>query len=110
MTQQRRTSLPASSELFRTTKPSPVDVVFEQVPPPAAPPVPTGRRRHEEKITVYCSAEELLALERARLQIRAEYGLGVDRGRVVREALSLVLADLDANGADSELIRRLRES
>ena len=59
---------------------------------------------------MYCSGEELLALERARLLLRAEYGMAVDRGRVVREALALVLADLEANGADSELISRLRRT
>jgi hypothetical protein len=31
----------------------------------------------------------------------------VDRGRIVREALAVVLADLDANGAESVLVRRL---
>lgn len=42
---------------------------------------PSGRQRHEEKITVYVSEEELLALEQTRLVLRAEYGLSVDRGR-----------------------------
>ena len=72
--------------------------------------LPTGRERHEEKITVYCSGEELVDLETARLQLRAEHGLAVDRGRIVREALAVVLADLDAKGESSILVRRLRES
>jgi hypothetical protein len=71
---------------------------------------PSGRERHEEKITVYCSPEELLDLETARLQLRAEHGLAVDRGRIVREALAVLLADLAANGEASVLVRRLRES
>ena len=70
---------------------------------------PTGRERHEEKITVYCSAEELLDLESARLQLRAEHGMAVDRGRIVREAVAMVLADLRALGESSILVRRLRE-
>jgi hypothetical protein len=70
---------------------------------------PTGRERHEEKITVYVSAAELVDLERARLVLRAEHGLAVDRGRIVREALAVVLADLDAKEHDSILVRRLRE-
>jgi hypothetical protein len=113
VSQQRRASLPGASELFRTTTAAP-DLV--PAPPSREPDAgenrrsPSGRKRHEEKITVYCSAEELLALERARLALRAEYGLAVDRGRVVREALALVLADLERNGADSELIRRLQQS
>ena len=31
---------------------------------------PTGRERHDEKITVYCSPEELLQIEHARLTLR----------------------------------------
>ena len=38
--------------------------------------------RHDEKITVYISKEELLALETARLTLRG-HGLAVDRGRIV---------------------------
>ncbi|MBV9594430.1 MAG: hypothetical protein JO147_11635 [Actinobacteria bacterium] len=71
---------------------------------------PSGRERHEEKITVYCSAEELLELEQARLLLRAEHGLAVDRGRIVREALAVVLADLESKGDSSILVRRLREA
>jgi hypothetical protein len=71
---------------------------------------PSGRELHEEKITVYCSPEELLDLERARLHLRAEHGLAVDRGRIVREAVSVVLADLEAKGESSILVRRLREA
>ncbi len=71
---------------------------------------PSGRERHEEKITVYCSGQELIELESARLQLRAEHGLAVDRGRIVREAMAVVLADLDAKGESSILVRRLREA
>jgi hypothetical protein len=69
---------------------------------------PSGRERHEEKITVYCSAQELVDLETARLHLRAEHGLAVDRGRIVREAVAVVLADLEAKGDSSILVRRLR--
>jgi hypothetical protein len=68
-----------------------------------------GRQRHEEKITVYMSAAELLDLERARLTLRAEHGLAADRGRVVRAAVAVLLADLDARGESSALVQRLRE-
>jgi hypothetical protein len=71
---------------------------------------PSGREKHDEKITVYCSAEELFELERARLALRGDHGLVVDRGRIVREAVAVVLADLDAKGESSILVRRLRES
>jgi hypothetical protein len=71
---------------------------------------PSGRERHDEKITVYCSPEELLDLESARLQLRAQHGLAVDRGRIVREALAVVLADLEAKGEASILVRRLRQA
>jgi len=70
---------------------------------------PSGRERHEEKITVYCSPEELLDLETARLHLRAEHGIAIDRGRIVREALAVILADLEAQGESSILVRRLRQ-
>jgi hypothetical protein len=71
---------------------------------------PSGRERHDEKITVYCSPEELLDLESARLTLRADHGLAIDRGRIVREAVAVVLADLEAKGEASILVRRLRET
>lgn len=57
-------------------------------------------------MTFYCTREELLALERARLALR-EHGLSVDRGRIVREALSYTLAEFEANGAAAVLVDRL---
>jgi hypothetical protein len=68
-----------------------------------------GRSRHEEKITVYCSADELLALETARLTLRGQHGVAADRGRIVREAIAVLLADLEVHGEDSVLVRRLRK-
>ncbi|GAA2002665.1 hypothetical protein GCM10009838_80740 [Catenulispora subtropica] len=86
--------------------------------PPPAPPArkvtaprrPTGRERHDEKITVYVSPDELLGLEHARITLRGEYGVAVDRGRIVREAVAALLADLDARGRDSILVKRLSDS
>ncbi len=75
---------------------------------PVADRRPTGRERHDEKITVYVSADELLDLEHARLALRGDHSLPVDRGRVVREALAVVLADFEAKGDASVLVRRLR--
>ncbi len=71
---------------------------------------PSGRERHDEKITVYCSPEELVDLETTRLHLRADHGLAIDRGRIVREAVAVVLADFEAKGENSILVRRLRES
>jgi hypothetical protein len=131
----RRAALPGADELFRTTGPAKaasaaVDADTDRGGAPSARPVervdvssrstrlprrarsdpaPSGRERHEEKITVYVSGAELVDLERARLVLRAEHGLAVDRGRIVREALAVVLADLDAKEHDSILVRRLRE-
>ena len=69
----------------------------------------SGREAHSQKITVYLSAAELLDLERARITLRAR-GLIVDRGRLVREAIAVLLADLDAGVESSMLARRLRLS
>jgi hypothetical protein len=35
------------------------------------------------------------------------YGAAADRGRIVREAIAVLLADLDARGRDSLLARRI---
>jgi len=84
---------------------------------PVAPRVPsrgrpqrgrTERTKHDEKITVYISADELVALESARLMLRAQHGVAADRGRIVREAVSVLLADLAERGEDSVLVRRLK--
>jgi phage tail protein X len=40
--------------------------------------------------------------------LRGEHGLAVDRGRIVREAVAVVLADLESRGDASILVRRLR--
>ncbi|WP_207400430.1 hypothetical protein [Actinomadura fibrosa] len=69
---------------------------------------PTGRQRHDAKITVYISSDELLALERLRLALRAEHALAVDRGRLVREAVAAMISDVEARGERSTLVRRLR--
>jgi hypothetical protein len=66
------------------------------------------RTRHDEKITVYISADELIALETARLTLRGTHGVAADRGRIVREAIAVLLADLDERGADAVLVRRLK--
>src|ERR1700733_10426721 len=88
-------------------------------PPPRAPPAPgpppgdgrqaSGRETHPHKITVYLSGAELLDLERARLALLG-YGIPVDRGRLVREAIAVLLADLDAEGEASLLAGRLRDT
>ena len=68
-----------------------------------------GRTKHDEKITVYISADELLALETARLTLRGQHGVAADRGRIVREAIAVMLADLEERGEDSVLVRRLAQ-
>jgi hypothetical protein len=93
---------------------------FRTSPPPAPamqPNIPTrgrparnrtDRAKHDEKITVYISQDELLALETARLTLRGQHGVAADRGRIVREAISVLLADLGERGDESVLVRRLR--
>jgi hypothetical protein len=63
--------------------------------------------KHDEKVTFYCTRADLMALESARLKLRAEHGVPADRGRIVRAALSYVLEDFEARGADSVLAHRL---
>lgn len=104
----RRVSLPGASELFRDTKVA--EPVNEPIPIRRPAPRGSGRVRHDEKITVYVSQDELLALEQARLTLRAKHGMAVDRGRIVREAIAAALADLETNGGESDVVRRLSKS
>ncbi len=55
---------------------------------PEARKKPSGRVKHDEKMTVYVTADELLEIEHARLALRSRHGLAVDRGRLVREAIA----------------------
>lgn len=67
-----------------------------------------GKRKHDSKITVYLSGAELLEMEQARLELRGAHDIAVDRGRIVREAVSVILDDFEEQGEDSVLVRRLR--
>jgi hypothetical protein len=110
-------SLPAADDLFRPTAPAPPGEPRAAEEPPAGQQreqqreqkKPSGRVRHDEKMTVYVTSDELLDLEHARLVLRRSHGLAVDRGRLVREAIAMVLADFEAHGDDSALVRRLTE-
>ncbi|MQA09734.1 MAG: cobyrinic acid a,c-diamide synthase [Pseudonocardiaceae bacterium] len=134
----RRIPLPGAAELFRRTseggrsaqrsageseppgwftptKPpngesSSAEAPAERSAKPARDRRGSPRQKHDAKITVYVSGNELLALEQARLTLRAEHELAVDRGRLVREAVAVLLADFEETGADSVLVRRLRQS
>ena len=92
-----RVSDPGVAELFRPVVPQPDTTDERQA---------TGRERHDQKITVYLSASELIDLEHARLRLR-RFGFVLDRGRLVREAIAILLADLDARGQDSLIARRI---
>lgn len=121
----RRASLPGADELFRSTDAnreaarSGERAAGAQGAPNSTrgsargeragetTPEASGRVRHDQKITVYLTGQELLDLEQARLRLRAEFDLGVDRGRIVREAVAELLQDLHDRGPDSALVRRL---
>ncbi|MDR1214501.1 MAG: hypothetical protein LBK54_10535 [Propionibacteriaceae bacterium] len=95
----RRVNLPGAAELFRpTTGPG--------GPAAATAGQATGRVRHDEKITVYVSNQELIALEQARLTLR-QAGVTVDRGRIVRAAIAAALEDLADHGLDADLVQRI---
>ncbi|VXB86896.1 hypothetical protein [Aeromicrobium sp. 9AM] len=102
----KRPTMPGADELFRATAPAPAAEESEASAPAAA----SGRVKHDEKMTVYVTAAELLAVEQARLKLRSELGRSVDRGRFVRAALAVALADLESRGTDSDVARRLSES
>ncbi len=95
----RLVRVPGIAELLRPAAQVPVGADQRQA---------SGRESHSHKITVYLSEAELLDLERAKLTLRG-FGVSADRGRIVREALAVLLADLEAVGEGSLVARRLRE-
>ncbi len=100
----KRPAMPGADELFRATANDGIAATDEEAA------TASGRVKHDEKMTVYVTAAELLAVEQARLKLRSELGRTVDRGRFVRAALALALADLEARGTDSDVARRLSET
>lgn len=107
----RRVSLPPADDLFRSTGEGKGGAAksTEAEKSEATKGGTSGRVRHDEKMTVYVTSDELLELEHARLTLRSKHGLAVDRGRLVREAVAIVLADLESNGEQSTLVRRLAD-
>lgn len=119
----RRASLPGADELFRRTgerrqEPRPARESQQEAKSTKLQVAETTEQRgvtqpstkapkHAEKVTFYCTADDLMALERARLSLRSGYGLSADRGRIVRAALAYVLEDFEARGDDSVLVRKL---
>lgn len=115
----RRASLPGADELFRGSGGAAGQREEarkdrggprsrgETSSPPAASPDASGRVRHDQKITVYLTGQELLDIEQARLRLRAEFDIAVDRGRIVREAVAELLQELHDSGPDSAIVRRL---
>jgi hypothetical protein len=108
----RRVRLPTADDLFRSTSLSPARSALSgsAIPDAADAPDskrPSGRVRHDEKMTIYVTAGELVEIEQARLALRSTHGLAVDRGRLVREAVAIALADFEQNGDESVLVQRL---
>ncbi len=115
----RRVSMPTADDLFRPTdtegevgsgKPGKLAAAPDPTPESAGSRRTSGRVRHDEKMTVYVTADELIELEHARLSLRREHGLAVDRGRLVREAIAIALAELDESGERSAIVQRLTAS
>ena len=92
-----RVNLPGAEELFRSTGAKPAEPQEGTA---------SGRVRHDEKITVYVSSDELIALEHARLTLRRA-GINVDRGRIVRAAIAAGLDELEEKGVEADLVARL---
>lgn len=64
--------------------------------------------RHDEKFTVYCSNDEAIEIDQALLELR-RHGVKIDRGTLVRTALSLALPDVLAEARASQLYRSLTD-
>ncbi|MGH3441193.1 MAG: hypothetical protein ACRDUY_03945 [Nitriliruptorales bacterium] len=109
----RRASLPGAEELFRTNPDASVTPIRGgsrrggDETPDLANGEASGRSGHDTKITVYLTSQELLELEQARLRLRAEFGISVDRGRIVRQGIADLLTDLRESGADASIVRKL---
>lgn len=111
----RRASLPGADELFRSTSGQGSGARAKSQPRAKGPSVSrpdtssdaSGRVKHDQKITVYVTEQELLDMEQARLRLRAEFDIAVDRGRLVREAVAELLQELHERGPDAAIVRRL---
>lgn len=122
----KRASLPRADELFRKTQ----EAVAEEAPQESreasssqkdestsrqvAEVTPVqgsteSKPKHDEKVTYYCTADDLTRLERTRLELRATHGITADRGKVVRAALAEILSEFETRGANSSLVRRLQD-
>lgn len=67
----------------------------------------TPKPRHDEKITFYCTEDELLRIEESRLKLRRESGIATDRGGLIRAAVRHALDELDRVGAKAGVVRHL---
>ena len=122
----RRASLPGADELFRKTsgaervrardegrveprvpKSPNLQVAIEDDAAAEGEERPRRTPKHDEKVTFYCTGADLMALERVRLELRAQHGVAADRGKIVRAALGYVIEDFEARAEDSILLRRL---
>jgi hypothetical protein len=105
----RRVSLPGADELFRQT------TTLSAVPSVAPTPV---EDQPEATIPTQQSKKAVRTTPRRRVNTfdrspsgrerRGDLGLAVDRGRIVRESLAIIIADLESKGDQSIIARRLR--
>ena len=68
-----------------------------------------ARPRHEEKVTFYCTFEELTRLEESRLKLRREMGIVTDRGGIIRAAVTRALDELERQGRAAPIARLLSD-
>lgn len=131
----RRISLPGADELFRKTTLSAVPTQDETT----AEVAPTNRAtaaaqvkklvcvtRHDVDLTNSIApllvaksmmknyglhfAGRAFDLEQARLLLRGDLGLAVDRGRIVRESIAIVIADLESKRRSKYYCKKVARS
>ena len=93
----RRANLPGADELFRSTAPALSAVPAQSSQEVSAPLVPPAIATPKAA----SSKKGVRTIARRRVTT-------VDRGRIVRESIAVIIADLEAKGDQSILARRLR--
>lgn len=89
-----------------------LDAIFEpttdpvKTATPAAPAVP--EEAYDQRATFYFSGQQLMDLEVLMLKLRTQYRLKIGKSEIVRAAFDALMADFDAKGDDSIIVKRYK--
>lgn len=79
-----------------------------KTPAAAAPPEPEDA--HDQRATFYFSENQLMNLEIMMLKLRTEHRIKIGKSEIMRTAFDALVADFEANGAESHVVKLFRKS